>query len=534
MPIHTDRRTLIKGLAGASAAAAFPMPAVSQNAAARTLKFVPQANLANFDPIWGTQYVVRNAAALVWDTLYGVDENLKPQRQMVEGEEVSSDGLTWTFKLREGLKFHDGSPVLSKDVVQSLKRWAARDPMGLMISAIQQELTPVDDRTWKWVLSKPFPKMLLALAKNNAPCSFVMPERIAMTDPFKQVTEYVGSGPMRFAQGEWVPGAKAVFTKFDGYVPRQEKASWLAGGKNMMVDRIEWVIMPDAATAAAALQNGEVDWWESPIADLVPLLKKNRNISVDIGDPLGNIGAFRMNHLHPPFDNVKVRRAVLTALNQEDYMRSIVGSDDALWKPLPGYFTPDTPLYTEAGGEILKTRNLDAAKKLLAEAGYKGEPVVCVVAQDQSITKAMGDITADLLKQMGMTVDFVATDWGTTGQRRAMKNPPAQGGWNMFHTWHAGADCINPAAYTAVRANGDKAWFGWPNLPEVEAGVTEWFDAKDQAGEKAAMDRTNRAALDGVVYAPTGFFLSYQAWRKNVAGVGKGPLPFFWGVSKTA
>ena len=324
-----DRRTLLKGFAGASALASsaglaspggLAAPALAQGANARTLRFVPQANLANFDPIWGTQYVVRNAAALVWDTLYGVDANLMPQRQMVEGEEVSADGLTWTFKLRPGLKFHDGTPVLAKDVVASLTRWSARDPMGLMLRDIQQELTATDDRTWKWVLKKPYPKMLLALAKNNAPCSFIMPERIAVTDPFKQITEFVGSGPMRFVRDEWVPGARAAFQKFDGYVPRDEKASWLAGGKRMLVDRVEWVIMPDPATAAAALQNGEVDWWESPIPDLVPLLRKNRNIEVDIADPLGNVGAFRMNTLFPPFDNVKARRAVLAAMNQEDYM----------------------------------------------------------------------------------------------------------------------------------------------------------------------------------------------------------------------
>ena len=529
-----DRRHILQGLVGASALSAFPRPALSQGAAAKTLRFVPQANLANFDPIWGTQYVVRNAAALVWDTLYGVDENLKPQRQMVEGEEVSSDGLTWTFKLRPGLKFHDGSAVTSKDVVASLVRWSARDPMGLMLRAIQKELVAVDDRTFRWVLSKPYPKMLLALAKNNSPCSFIMPERIAVTDSFKQITDYVGSGPMKFERAEWVPGAKAVFTKFADYVPRQEKASWLAGGKRMLLDRIEWIIMPDPATAAAALQNGEVDWWENPISDLIPLLKRNRNISVDIADPLGNIGSFRMNHLFPPFDNPKVRRAVLTAMNQEDYMRAIVGDDDALWKSLPGYFTPGTPLYSEAGGDIMKMKNVEAAKKLLSEAGYKGEPVICVVAQDQAITKAQGDITADLLKRMGMNVDFIATDWGTTGQRRAVKSPPSQGGWNMFHSWHAGADCINPAAYTAIRANGEKAWFGWPDLPEVEAGVAEWFDAKDLPGEKAAMDKLNKAACEGVVYVPTGFFLTYQAWRKNVSGVTKGPLPFFWDVQKSA
>src|SRR5580704_1185223 len=294
-PMH--RRTLLKGLAGAgslAAAGGLSMPALSQGAAARTLRFVPQANLANFDPIWGTQYVVRNAAALVWDMLYGVDASLQPQRQMVESEEVSDDGLVWTFRLRPGLKFHDGEPVLSKDVVASLARWSARDVMGLMIKGIQNELTAVDDRTFKWSLKQPYPKMMLALGKNNSPCAFIMPERFAQTDPFKQIADYIGSGPMKFAKAEWVPGAKAVFEKFADYVPRPEKASWLAGGKQILVDRVEWVVMPDPATASAALQNGEVDWWENPITDLVPVLKSNRNISVDIADPLGNIGSFQI------------------------------------------------------------------------------------------------------------------------------------------------------------------------------------------------------------------------------------------------
>ena len=533
-----DRRTFLKTAAGTGALASIPglsMPALAQGAAgAKTLRFVPQGNLANFDPIWGTQYVVRNAAMLVWDTLYGVDENLKPQRQMVGSESVSADGLTWTFTLRPGLKFHDGAPVLAKDAVASLKRWAVRDPMGQMLIAIQNELVAVDDKTFRWSLKKPYPKMLLALGKNNSPCSFIMPERIALTDPFKQITEYIGSGPMRFAAKEWVPGAKAVFEKFADYVPRDEPASWMAGGKKILVDRIEWVIIPDPATAAAALQSGEVDWWETPIADLIPVLKRNRNVKVDISDPLGNIGTFRMNHLHAPFNDVRARRAVLMAMNQEDYMRAIVGDDNALWKPIPGFFTPGTPLYSEEGGDILKgPRNLDAAKKLLAESGYNGAPVTCVVAQDLPFVKAQGDVTADLLKRLGMNVDFVATDWGTVGARRAMKTPPGQGGWAMFHSWHAGADCINPSSYTAVRANADKAWFGWPDLPDVEKEVANWFDAPDLAAEKVVMGRLNKAAMDGVVFAPTGFFLAYQAWRSNVSGVVKGPLPFFWGVSKT-
>ncbi|KAF0137191.1 MAG: ABC transporter substrate-binding protein [Xanthobacteraceae bacterium] len=241
-----------------------------------------------------------------------------------------------------------------------------------------------------------------------------------------------------------------------------------------------------------------------------------------------------MNHLHAPFNNVKARRAVLMAMDQEDYMRAIVGSDDNLWKRLPGFFTPGTPLYTEEGGEILKgPRNLDAAKKLLAESGYNGEPVVCVVAQDLAFVKAQGDVTHDLLKKLGMNVDFIATDWGTVGARRAQKTPPGQGGWNMFHSWHAGADCVNPSSYTAVRANGAGAWFGWPESKEVEDQVTAWFDAPTLDAEKAAIARLNKAALDHVVFAPTGFFQNYQAWRSNVTGIAPAPLPFFWGVSKS-
>ena len=533
-----DRRGFLKAAAGAAAvpagAAGLPAPALSQTAAARTLRFVPQANLANFDPIWGTQYVVRNASAMVWDMLYGVDEKLEPQPQMVEADEVSADGLTWTFRLRDGLRFHDGEPVLAKDAVTSITRWMPRDSMGQMLRAIQNELVAVDDRTFRWSLKKPYPKLRLALGKSGTPCCFIMPERIARTDPFTQITEYIGSGPFRFVRNEWVPGARASFQRFDGYKPREEAGTWLAGAKRAMIDRVEWNVVPDAATASAALQSGEVDWWENPITDLVPTLKRNRNIALDIADPLGNIGTFRMNHLHPPFNNPGVRRAVLMALSQEDYMRALVGDDEKLWKPLPGYFTPGTPFYTEEGGEILKgKRDLEAAKKLLADSGYKNEPVTCIVAQDQPITKAQGDVTADLLKRLGMNVDFVATDWGTTGQRRAVKSPPGQGGWSMFHSWHAGAECGTPAGYIALRANGDGAWFGWPNIPAVEAGINEWFDAPDAATEKALIGKINRVAVENVVYAPTGFFLGYQAWRRNVSGIQKGPLPFFWGVSKT-
>jgi peptide/nickel transport system substrate-binding protein len=447
---------------------------------------------------------------------------------------VSSDGLIWTLRLRPGLRFHDGDPVLAKDVVASLNRWAAREQMGLMIRSIQDKLTAVDDRTFQWTLRKPYPKMLFALGKGNAPVCFIMPERIAATDPFKQIKEYVGSGPMRFVRDEWVPGAKAVFERFTDYQPRQENASWLAGGKKMMVDRIEWIVMPEPTTAFEALQTGEVDWWELPTADHVPLLQKNRDLMVDIADPLGNVAALRINHLHPPFSDVRARRALLTVLSQEDYMRAII-NDDSLWKPMRGYFTPGTPLFNEEGGEILRgPRDFDAGKRLLAESGYAGQPVTLLVAQDVSFVKSWGEITASVLKRLGMNVDYAALDWGTVTARRTQKAPPSQGGWNLYQTWFAGADCATPATHKYLRANGDNASYGWPNSPEIEAEIADWFDAPNLGEEQTIARRLNKSALDHVVYAPTGFYLSHQAWRKNVTGVVNGPLPFFWGVAKVA
>ena len=524
------RRDVLKLAAGAALAA----PNIARAQSARVLRFVPQANLSSLDAVAGTQYVVRNAAAMVWETLYGVDSNFNPQPQMCEGHEVSADFKTWTFRLRPGLTFHDGEAVTTRDVIPSLQRWMVRDTMGQVIHGRLDALEAIDDRNFRFRLNKPFSKLLFAIGKSNAPMALIMPERLARTDPFQLIREYIGSGPMKFRADEWVPGSRAVFEMFSGYQSRAEKGDWLAGGRRMNFDRIEWQILPDPATAGAALQNGEVDWLETPLPDLVPMMKRNGDIVVQIVDLLGNLGSLRMNHLFPPFNDVRARRALLMGVSQPDYMAAVCGDDTSLWKSTASYFTPGTALFTEDGGDLLKgPRNYDAAKKLLADAGYNGEKVILMVATDIAITKAEGDVTADVLGKIGMNVDYQALDWGTVGARRSKKDPPGKGGWNIFHTWHAGADCINPAPYTALDAGGAKAWFGWPSSQAVEDGIVAWYDAADLAAEKTAAAAINRAAFDDVVYIPTGFFQQYQAWRSNVAGIAKAPFPVFWDVRKS-
>jgi peptide/nickel transport system substrate-binding protein len=528
------RRDFMTTSAAGLAFAATATPAISQRVAARALRLVPHADLSNFDPIWSGAYIARNAGLLVWDMLYGIDNTLTPRRQMVEAEQVSADGLTWTFRLRSGLKFHDGEPVLAKDAVASINRWAARDQMGRMIKAIENELVAIDDRTFRWALKKPYPKMLLALGKYSAPCCFVMPARIAATDPFRQIGEYVGSGPMRFVRNEWVPGAKAVFEKFADYVPRQEPPSWFAGGKNIVVDRIEWITIPDPATAAAALQNGEVDWLEAVLPDLLPILRKNPNVVTAITDPVGWVGHLVMNHLFPPFNDVRARRAILMALSQEDYMRAWVGDDDSLWKPTLGYFPPGTPLYTDDGGDILKgPRKVEAAKRLLADSGYAGEPITLMAAQDMAHHKVWGDVTADLLKRLDMKVDFAAVDWGTVVARMQQKSPPGQGGWQMTVFRSYGIENADPTS-RYLRADGNAYVNGWANNPQIEAEIAAWYDATSLDEEKTIARRLNRLAVAHVLYAPLGVMLQHHARRKSVSGIVQAPLPLFWGVSKTA
>jgi peptide/nickel transport system substrate-binding protein len=210
-------------------------------------------------------------------------------------------------------------------------------------------------------------------------------------------------------------------------------------------------------------------------------------------------------------------------------MRAIVG-DDSLWKPMRGFFTPGTPLYNEQGGEILKgQRNFDAAKRMLAESGYSGQPVTCMAAQDYYFTKAWGEVTADLLKRLGINVDYAALDYGTVVARRAQKTVPSQGGWHLFLNSHAGVDCASPATNKYIRANGDDAWFGWPSNSQIEADVAAWFEVKTLEEEKTIAHRLNKTALDFVVYAPLGLFLQHQAWRQERHRHRQGPAAVFLG-----
>jgi peptide/nickel transport system substrate-binding protein len=526
-----DRRTLFKATAGAAAAATLGAPAVAQQA--RVLKFIPQANLTVLDPIWTTANVTRHHGFMVYDTLYATDRAFRPQPQMAEGHTLSDDSRTYTIKLREGLKFHDGEPVRSADCIASLTRWSKRDPFGQTWAEALDAMRAIDDRTFEVKHKAPFPLFLDAIAKGGSPTPFIMPERLARTDANAQVREVVGSGPFRFVAGEFVAGSRAVYVKNDAYVPRQDPVSSFAGGKVVNFDRIEWIVLPDPASAAAALQAGEVDWWEQPLADLLPVLRRNRNLKVERIDELGNFSILRFNHLQPPFNDVRMRQALLYAVTQRDYLTAMMGNDTSLWRECFGFWPCGTPYASDAGTEVLRSaRDLDRAKALIREAGYDGRKIVLLSPTDFATIHPQGLVTQDLLQRLGLNVDFVATDWGTVVQRRASREPVDRGGWNIFHTNFDAASVLTPATHAPLRGNGTSAWFGWPTDARYEELRRQWFAAASEDEQKRITVEMQRNAFATVPYIPIGNYFLQKAYRSNLSGIEPNYAPLFWNVRR--
>ena len=525
------RRTFL-----AASAASLAMPSVVRAQGKRLLKFIPQSDLAVLDPVWTTAYVTRNHGYMVFDTLYGQTgkkDGFKATPQMLAGHTIEDAGKTWKLTLRDGLVFHDGQKVLARDCVASIKRWSARDAFGQALMARTDDVSAPDDKTILFRLKQPFPLLPDALGHAASNMCAIMPERLAATDPFKQVSEMVGSGPYRFKADERVQGSLFVYERFDGYNPRTDGApDFTAGPKIVNFDRVEWHVTPDPATAAGALQAGEMDWWENPTADLLPLLRRN-HITTEITDLTGTPMMLRPNHLYPPFDNPAIRRALMGAIDQTEFMTAMMGTDKSLWEVPVGFFPPISPLSSNAGMTALTGKRDDAAvKQALVDAGYKGEKVVLMVATDYPILKALGDVSADMLKRVGMNVDYQATDWGTVVQRRGSNKPPAEGGWNLFNTGFSGLDFFTPASHLPLRGNGKSAWFGWPTMPKIEELRNAWFDAPDLAAQKKIGVEIQTQAFEDVPYYPLGLSHLPTAYRADITGMLEG-FVLFWNVRRT-
>jgi peptide/nickel transport system substrate-binding protein len=524
------RRTFL-----AASAATLALPSAGRTNPLRLLKFIPQTDLPTVDPIWTTAYVTRNHGYMVFDTLYGQsghEDGFKAEPQMVAGHVVEDDGKTWKLTLRDGLLFHNGEKVLARDCVASVKRWGARDAFGQALMERTNEISAPDDKTIMFRLKRPFALLPDALCHGASVMCAIMPEHIAGTDPFKQVTDVIGSGPFRFKADERVQGSLFVYERFAGYKPCEVgEPSFTAGPKIVHFDRVEWHVQPDPATKAAALQTGEMDWWENPVADLLPQLRKS-NIATPVTNPTGAVFTLRPNHLYPPFDKPAVRRALMGAIDQKECMITAAGDDTSLWSVPAGFFPPLSPLVSDAGMPALTgKRDYAATKKALEAAGYQGDKVVFMVPTDQPVLNALSNAIFDMLKRVGMNVDYQATDWGTVVQRRASSKPPAEGGWNLFVTGFAGLDFFSPASHLPLRGNGKGAWFGWPDDPKIEELREAWFNASTFAAQKKIGEDIQLQAFQSVPYYPLGLARLPTAFRRDITGVPEG-FPIFWNVRR--
>lgn len=532
-----QRRHLLATAAGTLGASALGLPALGQgtSGAARVLKFMPQADLVVADPIVSTSHVTRHHGFMVWDTLYACDADYEPQPQMVESHAVEQDGRRVVMRLREGLRFHNGEPVRGRDCVASIRRWAARDPLGEVLMAATEELSAPDDRTIRFQLRRPFPLLFEALGKSSAPVCFIMPEALAGQDPDQPLRgELIGSGPFRYLAADRAAGSRVAYARFEGYVPRPEgMPSWTAGPKRVHLDRVEWHVTPEPSAAAAALASGEMDWWEQATGELQTTLRRNRNVVLEIPDPTGLMAICRLNHLHPPFDKPAVRRALLGAVSQSDHMSAVIGNDRSLWRDEVGFFPPGTPMASDAGlGAIPDRVDMEKVKRDLQAAGYAGEKVVLLSATDLPVLNALARVGHDMFRRAGMNVELVSADWATLVQRRASREPPERGGWSAVHGLFAGTDMFNPGVHQSLRAHGARAWFGWPTIPRLEELRQAWFDAPNLAGQQAVAKQIQEVAFQEVPYLPLGQYFQATAYRRGLTGVLKG-MPLFWNLQRS-
>jgi peptide/nickel transport system substrate-binding protein len=514
-------------LAALAASAAIAAPAYAQS----VLKVALHSDLKIIDPVWTTALISTHHGNMVYDTLFAVNEKLEVKPQMVDKWEVSADKLTWTFTLRDGLEWHDGTPVTGEDCVASIKRWGAKDSMGQKLMGEVKELTAPDAKTIKMVLKEPYGLVLESLGKSSSNFAFMMPKRVAGGDPNTQITDATGSGPYIFKRDEWKPGEKAVYVKNPKYKPRAEPASGLSGGKVAKFDRVEWLTLPDTQTQVNALIAGEIDMVEIVPPDLLPLLQKDKNIRISVVNRAGRQYSMRFNVMHKPFDNPKIRQAVMYALNQKDFLDANIGNPE-FFRECRSVFPCGSPLENVKGWEDKVMGNTAKAQALLKEAGYDGTPIVLLHQTDTPNHNNLATVARAQLEKAGFKVDLQAMDWQTLVGRRAKKDPLNAGGWSAYFTSWGATDVTNPVSNAFVNASCEKATFGWACDAEIEKLRDAFSKETDPAKQKQIAEQVQLRILEYPTHVVLGQFTTPTAIRTNLNGLLHAPALALWNLEK--
>ena len=497
-------------------------------AAEKVIRAVPQLEVRILDPFANTNYGTRNHGHLIYETLFALDSKRQPQPQMVGDWSESPDHLIWRFTLRDGLQWHDGKPVTAADCIASLQKFMKKDGLGSKLASSTKSLVAEGDKTIVLTLNQPFALVLEALAKPSGYAAFMMPERIANLPDSSPQFEPIGSGPFIFRKDLWQPGVRSIYERNTKYVPRSDANDGMAGGKVVKIDRVEMISMPDVNTAANALQAGEVDWIESIAFDVLPQLKDDKNIIVRPTDLAGNQPYLRMNHLHPPFNNVKARQALLYIMDQDLYGQAITG-DKSLYTVCSAFLMCGSTYGSSAGAV---KPDLEKARALLKEAGYAGEKIIMLEPTNHPAFDAATQMTASQLRKIGVNVELQGMDYNSMLARRNKKDPPLQGGWHLAHSANFGIDVASPMTNVYLASNCEQAAAGWPCDKEIETLKDDFAHAATLDERKAIAEKIQLRAMEFVPYVPVLQTPTMMAMRKGFSGLAQTPFVVYWGVEK--
>ncbi len=495
------------------------------------LRTVPSSDLKILDPVWTTANITRNHGLMIYDTLFGMDEKGVIRPQMVDKTTTSADNKTWTFTLRPGLRFHDGTPVTAQDVIASLARWGKRDVLGQRMYDAMASITAEGPATVRMTFRQPFGAVLDALGKPSPLVPFIMPKRVAETPADKQIDDLTGSGPFTLKKEDFRPGDRVVYRRNPDYVPRKDAPSGLAGGKAVHVDRVEWVFLRDTQTQVNALLNGEVDILEVVPASHYPQLRTDKRVQMFDIMPAGPFTVI-YNHKVPPFNDARVRKAAMLAINQEAMLRAQATYRD-FYKPCASIYLCGSPYASDQTGFFTGKPQFEQARKLLKESGYDGKPVVIMLPGDAPALSRLPVVYGQLLKQVGFNVDVQATDWSTLITRRTRKEPPEKGGWNAYITFWGGVDASSPITYSPLTGNGDRGYFGWPEDAELETLKTRFIETADAAQRKDIATKIQLRAIESGILAPVGEGKAPTVVRSGaISGLLPAPAVLYWNVRK--
>jgi peptide/nickel transport system substrate-binding protein len=503
-------------------------PAVAES----TLRAVMNIELQVLDPQVTTATVTRTLGYLVYDTLISMDSQGRFHPQMLESWQASEDRLTWTFTLRSGLAWHDGSPVTAEDCVASLRRWARSDGFGKRLMDATQDISVTDPRSFTLHLSRPFAFVIEALGKPNAYVPFILPAKLLANATAKPLTEVMGSGPFIFRKDEWVPGDRAVFHRNPAYQPRAEPPDGVAGGKVAYFDRIEILSMPDPAMRIAALQTGAVDYLEILPMDYIDMMRHDPAVTVIRQPPMAQImGGLSVNNLLPPFNDVRIRKALQIALDQSEIMAGMGLPPDMYLPFCQSVFLCGGP-YADAGTDALRHPSAEKARAMLQAAGYNGERIVLLHSTDSATINPISLVVIDQIKRAGFNLDVVSADYSSLAQRRLKKAPLDQGGWSLMPVVFSGYDMINPLSHYATSYSCSGANAGWNCDPGMPPLVAAFEVETDPAKRQALATEMQLRVLDQAPEMFLGQFSPPTAFRSNLHGVIANGVHVFWNVRR--